>query len=272
MISFTNTKKAKNTLKALPSAFAKKYGFKIGDKVKFARSGVFGWEEIDEAEHGGYDMGNNTFEVTEVDYTKGEEAIKLNFDNQWVHPKHFDLASKFGNGGGVAISSESGLAVGTNADLMMNQNNLQYADGGGVGKSIFGWLKTSQKKESGDKIISIAKKLPFSNETETDAYPISGKVPIKFYKELGIKLNQNTDYVLVLEIQFDTRKVILQIYDESGETDHFKNYGIFVYNVDKLSKDFQEFLINEMKIKDIKVKHADGGNMSSGYNYSIGGL
>ena len=39
---------------------------------------------------------------------------------------------KFGNGGGVAVSSESGLAVGTNADLMMNQNNLQYRKGGGI--------------------------------------------------------------------------------------------------------------------------------------------
>jgi galactitol-specific phosphotransferase system IIB component len=45
-----------------------------------------------------------------------------------------NYSKKFGNGGGVAISSESGLAVGTNADLLMNQQNLQYAHGGGVGK------------------------------------------------------------------------------------------------------------------------------------------
>jgi antirestriction protein len=39
---------------------------------------------------------------------------------------------RYGNGGGVAVSSESGLAVGTNADLLMNQQNLQYAKGGKV--------------------------------------------------------------------------------------------------------------------------------------------
>jgi hypothetical protein len=45
---------------------------------------------------------------------------------------------KFGNGGGVAVSSESGLAVGTNADLLMNQQNLQYRKGGGLkGKSNY---------------------------------------------------------------------------------------------------------------------------------------
>jgi hypothetical protein len=40
---------------------------------------------------------------------------------------------KFGNGGGVAVSSESGLAVGTNADLLMNQQYLQYREGGSMG-------------------------------------------------------------------------------------------------------------------------------------------
>ena len=75
--------------------------FKIGDKVKFARSGVFGWEEIDEAEQAGYDMGNDTFTVTEVDNTKGEEAIKLNDEDTWVNPKHFDLETNFAKGGSI---------------------------------------------------------------------------------------------------------------------------------------------------------------------------
>ena len=41
-------------------------------------------------------------------------------------------SQKFGNGGGVAVSSENGLAVGTNADLLMNQQNLQYGSGGAI--------------------------------------------------------------------------------------------------------------------------------------------
>jgi len=40
---------------------------------------------------------------------------------------------KFGNGGGVAVSSESGLAFGTNAELLMNEQNLRYEDGGRMG-------------------------------------------------------------------------------------------------------------------------------------------
>jgi hypothetical protein len=64
--------------------------FKLGDKVTFARSGVFGWEDVDEAAHGGYDIGNDIYEVTEVDYEL-EEGIKLNGDEQWIHPDHFDL-------------------------------------------------------------------------------------------------------------------------------------------------------------------------------------
>jgi hypothetical protein len=40
---------------------------------------------------------------------------------------------KYGNGGGVAVSSESGLAFGTNAELLMNEQNLRYEDGGRMG-------------------------------------------------------------------------------------------------------------------------------------------
>jgi hypothetical protein len=76
--------------------------FKLGDKVFFEKHGKFGWEDIDEAEHGGYHIGiGEPFEVTEVDSTKGEEAIKLNYDEQWIHPNHFKLVDKKSKGGGV---------------------------------------------------------------------------------------------------------------------------------------------------------------------------
>lgn len=39
----------------------------------------------------------------------------------------------YGNGGGTGVSSETGFAEGTNADLIMNQDYLAYKNGGGVG-------------------------------------------------------------------------------------------------------------------------------------------
>jgi hypothetical protein len=77
--------------------------FKVGDKVVYTHKGKFGWEDIDEAKHNGYDLGIN--EVTEVDYSKGEESIKLNYDDFWVHPNHFELSRyKYAGGGGVGLS------------------------------------------------------------------------------------------------------------------------------------------------------------------------
>jgi hypothetical protein len=72
-------------------------------------------------------------------YLEDKGAIRQDNNAKWHYNK------KFGNGGGVAISSESGLAVGTNADLLMNQQNLQYRKGGGVGEMIqtngnSGWI------------------------------------------------------------------------------------------------------------------------------------
>ncbi len=74
--------------------------FKVGDKVVYTHKGKFGWEDLDEAKHYGYDSGIN--EVTEVDYSKGEESIKLNNDDFWVHPNHFELSEKkYAKGGGI---------------------------------------------------------------------------------------------------------------------------------------------------------------------------
>jgi hypothetical protein len=40
----------------------------------------------------------------------------------------------YGNGGGTGVSSETGYAEGTNASLLMNQDYLAYANGGGISK------------------------------------------------------------------------------------------------------------------------------------------
>jgi hypothetical protein len=41
---------------------------------------------------------------------------------------------QYGNGGGTGVSSQTGYAEGTNADLLMNQDYLAYKKGGGVSK------------------------------------------------------------------------------------------------------------------------------------------
>tara|TARA_R110000868_G_scaffold181220_7_gene422078 strand:- start:5643 stop:6674 length:1032 start_codon:yes stop_codon:yes gene_type:complete len=42
------------------------------------------------------------------------------------------LRGKKGNGGGTGVSSQTGFAEGTNADLLMNKDYLAYANGGGL--------------------------------------------------------------------------------------------------------------------------------------------
>lgn len=88
-----------------------------------------------------------------------------------------------------------------------------------------------------NEIIELAKTIPDGTITETKPYPISEKVPQEILNELGIYLKEENNYVLVLEIQFDTEKIILQEYDDSGE-----NLDLFVYNSLDLPSIFIEWL------------------------------
>jgi virulence-associated protein VapD len=107
-----------------------------------------------------------------------------------------------------------------------------------------------------NKIIGIAKTHPHSNDTETYAYPTSEKVPSKFLNELGITLKNEDDFVLVLEIQFDTKKIILQgyyaNYNGSEETENYDD--VYSYRINQLSTEFEKWLVSSLlkKIKRIK--------------------
>ena len=116
-------------------------------------------------------------------------------------------------------------------EFIADGDENKYADGGMV-----------------NKIIGIAKTHPYSNFQETYAYPTSEKVPPKFFNDLGITLENQDDYVLVLEIQFDTKKIILQgYYGTDGE-----NYdGAYSYQPNQLSDEFQKWLVNSL-LKEIK--------------------
>ena len=97
-------------------------------------------------------------------------------------------------------------------------------------------------------LLRVARSHPYSRDTETGAYPTSKKVPHEFFQELGVKLKDARDYVLVLEIQFDTNKLFLQGHHHNdGE-----NYdGVFSYDIKSLSNDFQKWLIDSI-VKDIE--------------------
>ena len=130
---------------------------------------------------------------------------------------YINVKASYGNGGGVAVSSESGLAVGTNAELLMNEQNLQYRKGGGVGMYSIRVWESEDDRDMGESFI-IEK---VSDKGEA--------------KEKAKKMYQKNDLAAV------------EVEDENGDTLlHLSSDGIEEY--------------------------ADGGNMSSGYNYSIGGL
>ena len=105
-------------------------------------------------------------------------------------------------------------------------------------------------------LLRVARSHPYSNDTETDAYPTNRKVPQQFLDELNMKLHKPGDYALVLEIQFDTKKLILQGYtiDKNGESENYDD--CFSYDVKNLSNDFQKWLIENIsqEIKNIRTR------------------
>jgi hypothetical protein len=104
----------------------------------------------EDKEEGTYEVGSQTkdeyedsqYWEMEGTYDNYEEAVAeakmlvKNAENpkktMYVNGKNVQ-GLKYGNGGGVAVSSESGLAFGTNAELLMNEQNLRYEDGGRMG-------------------------------------------------------------------------------------------------------------------------------------------
>jgi hypothetical protein len=180
-----------------------------------------------------------------------------------------NYSKKFGNGGGVAVSSESGLAVGTNADLLMNQQNLQYANGGGVGEisksdidKIFGTMNTDFGYDFdgfeefimlNKSVVSDMLKYNFSTKDISNALnDIQEKyesLPNKLISDWGYEPNKEL-YKLV-----DDNKVL--VYDLLGK---------------EMSTSEIADILNDIETKGQGSKYANGGNTTSGFNYEIGGL
>ena len=104
-----------------------------------------------------------------------------------------------------------------------------------------------------NKIIGMSKQLSNATDTETYVYPVSADVPPKFYMELGFKSENKNDIVRVIEIQFDTKKIVLQGYDDKGE-----NYeDVEVYKLDSLSEDFQKWIVFNLLLVSRREKGRD---------------
>lgn len=102
-------------------------------------------------------------------------------------------------------------------------------------------------QEIGNKIIGLAKTHPYSNATETDAYPIIDDVPKRFLKDLGIGERKGRGQLKVLEIWFDEPVLVIQEYAVDDGTNDWENGEIWKYDLNELPKDFQDWVIENLK-------------------------
>lgn len=65
---------------------------KTGDKVKYSKAGMFGWESKDWAEGDGLVLGEvYTVLNSETDHPEPAISVEEGYCNLWVHPDHFEL-------------------------------------------------------------------------------------------------------------------------------------------------------------------------------------
>jgi len=70
---------------------------------------------------------------------------------------------------------------------------------------------TNRKKEIINTLLDKAKLTKSSTDTETYYMPIRNHFEYKWFKKhFGLKLKDKNDYGVVVEIQFDTEKIIFQ--------------------------------------------------------------
>ena len=117
------------------------------------------------------------------------------------------------------------------------------------------WLLTGKRYKKGggieNKIIGIAKTHPYSTETETYYKPIDKNLPSKFYNELGIVLENDKDFVEIVEIQFDTRKLITQGWHVEEDEPYFGKEQ--ANDISELSKELQDWLVENL-LSSIKIQ------------------
>jgi hypothetical protein len=148
------------------------------------------------------------------------------------------LRNKKGNGGGTGVSSETGYAVGTNSDLLMNQDYLAYKKGGGVSNFKIGDVVYNKKQ----KTIGIVRDIFDRNDLRTDADGVVDMDILEIYNKSNPKHQK-------AQIANSTRMELGSKYTNGGS----------------LADTPESFPSTDA------MSYGDGGS-TSGWCYSIGGL
>lgn len=167
------------------------------------------------------------------------------------------LRSKKGNGGGTGVSSETGYAVGTNSDLIMNQDYLAYANGGGVGNDWFnkgvgtnGLNKIKEHSKQNPKILFLVTDDNYSNIGSY--YLLDGKFAKKTVANASYDLQKSK---VNLKPKSDVIYKMKQLGDPNG---YYEKGG-------SLADTPESFPSTDA------MSYGDGGATST-WSYSIGGL
>ena len=207
------------------------------------------------------------------------------------------LRSKKGNGGGTGVSSETGYAVGTNSDLLMNQDYLAYKKGGGVEGSkshmiiedddtyvyVVMFDKLEDIKDNGNKLQSLLMDITNYGDlnvvTWTTPANVNTREKFKNWWE-----NQQEE----LSKEYANGGSLADTPESFPSTDAMSykkggavNYAVVDENSDRIYvKSTDKNFINK-KHKELKeiypndklsvVEFAEGGS-TKGFEYSIGGL
>jgi hypothetical protein len=95
----------------------------------------------------------------------------------------------------------------------------------------------------------------------TETEPLNWRLPKKFVDQLGIKLYDENDRAYIVEIHFDTRNVIVELFTEfNGE---YESYwvvpqvpkiikGFYSFPIDELPQDVKTFIIRRLDFKYIE--------------------
>jgi hypothetical protein len=221
---------------------------------------------------------------------------------------------QYGNGGGVAVSSESGLAVGTNADLLMNEQYLQYGSGGKISRADEGTGSSNLRERAQAKIdkgmtvidfsytdyggsfgdrVAIAyfkKHYPKNILVENSGYNgqnafVFGKVADDYLEEtknypLGFEDMEEFYYNMQNQVEEKEYKSFVKDLKSNGYKVSPNALGWLLenksgyYNLEPNMLDYSPEDLTEELIEEglVSKKLEFGGNMSSGFNYEIGGL
>lgn len=160
---------------------------------------------------------------------------------------------KMSNGGGTGVSSETGFAEGTNADLIMNQDYLAYAKGGGTKNGGFKEITTNELDKVRDKVNSFLNPFGYSAKVEKSIGDVLYIIEPST-KKVGNKRSDFFDGMQILAMDNGTFEVSEYM---AGENEN----ELYIYKETNSLTNALKDLIKGNKRKPIK-KYAQGGSLA----------